>query len=55
MRKQFKTIEGSKEERSIITYQGVVSRIIDGFVTMIGLSDLNSRLLEQEHYFLIFS
>ena len=33
MRKQFKTIDDSKEERPIIQYQGVSSRIIDGFAT----------------------
>lgn len=31
MRKQFKTLDESKDERPIIEYQGVSSRIIDGF------------------------
>jgi hypothetical protein len=47
MRKQFRTIEGSKDERSIITYQAVASRIIDAFSTLLAFSAINTRLRAQ--------
>ena len=47
MRKQFKTIEGSKEERRIITHQAVASRIINAFSEYEALSDLYARILTQ--------
>ena len=45
MRKQFKTIEGSKDERSILTYESVAARIINGFAEYEAFSDLFSKIL----------
>lgn len=47
MRKQFKTNDHNKEERRIITYQAVATRIINGFSQYIALSDLYSRVVEE--------
>jgi hypothetical protein len=47
MRRQFKTNPSNKQERRIITYQAVASRIINGFAQFIALSDLYSRVIDQ--------
>ena len=44
MRKQFPTLEGTKDERRIITYQAVAGRIIDGYSILCAFSFLNLRL-----------
>jgi hypothetical protein len=45
MRKQFRTIDDSKEERAILTYQTISGRVIDGFAQFIAFTDLYARLL----------
>lgn len=45
MRLQFATFEKNKLERPIGQYQAVVSRIVDGFSTLYGLSFLRQRLI----------
>lgn len=45
MRRQFKTIPDNKEERPIITYQAVSTRLVEGFALLTAFSDLNCRLL----------
>lgn len=44
MRKQFQTLDDSKEERRIITYQAVAARVIDGFSQFQALSDLYNKI-----------
>jgi hypothetical protein len=51
MRKQFRTLDNKKEERSIITYQAVASRIIDAFTTFMMFSDINCNIIQEEYYF----
>lgn len=55
MRKQFKTIDQSKEERRIITYQAVATRIINGFAQYIAFTDLYSRVVEEGRSHVILS
>ena len=45
MRKQFKTIDNSKEERAIITYQAVADRIISALAQYEALSDLYTKVM----------
>lgn len=45
MRKQFKTLPDSKEERAILTYQAVGERIVEGFAAYVGLCDLKGKLI----------
>lgn len=55
MRKQFNTIDKSPEERRIITYQAVATRIINGFSQYIALSDLYSRVVEEGRSHVVLS
>ncbi len=55
MRKQFKTIDDSKEERRIITYQAVAARIIDGYSQFQALSDLYAKILTNNKAYLLYS
>jgi hypothetical protein len=55
MRKQFKTNDNNKEERRIITYQAVASRIINGFAQFVALSDFHSRVVEGAKSYLILN
>lgn len=45
LRRQFSTLEDSKEERRIIDYQAVSSRITDGFSSLYMLSFLRQRMI----------
>ena len=54
MRRQFKTLEGSKEERKIVSYQAVAARIIDAFAQLIAFSDLYTRLVENNMSFVVY-
>lgn len=53
MRRQFQTIDDSKEERRIITYQAVAARIVDGFSQFQALSDLYNKIVSQKSYLLM--
>jgi hypothetical protein len=55
MRRQFKTIDASKEERRIISYQAVATRIINGFAQFVALADLHSRVIEMTRSHVILS
>ena len=45
MRRQFKTQDNSKAERPIVSYQGVGSRIINGFAQLFSLAYFRQKLL----------
>jgi hypothetical protein len=45
MRRQFRTLDNSKDERKIISYQAVASRIADGFAYFVAFTDLYVRLV----------
>lgn len=49
MRRQFKTISNSKEERPISQYQAVLSRLADGITTAYALSSLYNKLKNSQN------
>lgn len=51
MRRQFKTLANSKEERRIITYQAVAARIIDGFAQFEALANLKAKIMSDPNRF----
>ena len=45
MRRQFKTMDDSKEERPIVSYQAVGSRIVDGYALLFSLAYLRQKII----------